>query len=82
VNALKKYGLSPTDYEAMLQLQGGVCAICKSASKRRRLDVDHDHQTGKVRGLLCEMCNKAIGGLGDSVERVESALMYLKKHKA
>jgi Recombination endonuclease VII len=64
--ALKRmYSLTPEQYDAMLEAQDGVCAICKNPSKDgRRLHVDHDHTTDKNRGLLCSMCNK-------SVERVE-----------
>jgi hypothetical protein len=47
-----------TEYEARLAAQGGVCAICGRPPKTRRLDVDHEHKTGAVRGLLCHRCNR------------------------
>jgi hypothetical protein len=56
----KQLGVSDADYEALLAAQGGGCAICGNPPKTRRLDVDHDHKTGKVRGLLCHRCNRAL----------------------
>lgn len=53
--------LMPTEqYEAMLAAQGGGCAICGAGPKTRRLHIDHDHMSGKVRGLLCHRCNRAL----------------------
>lgn len=52
--------LSAADYEALLALQGGGCAICGATPKTRRLHVDHDHKTMRVRGLLCHRCNRAL----------------------
>lgn len=56
----KQLGVSDDDYARMLEAQGGVCAICGNPPKSRRLHVDHDHRTGKVRGLLCFRCNRAL----------------------
>jgi hypothetical protein len=56
----KQLGVTSEQYEAMLAAQGGGCAICGNPPKTRRLDVDHDHRTGKVRGLLCHRCNRAL----------------------
>lgn len=56
----KQLGVSDDDYHRMLAAQGGGCAICGATPKTRRLDVDHDHLTGKVRGLLCHRCNRAL----------------------
>jgi hypothetical protein len=70
------YGLAPGEYEALLELQGGVCYICKGGkSSKRRLAVDHDHETGKPRGLLCRNCNYVWLGrmLKDKMDRL---LMY------
>src|SRR5437867_13162633 len=53
-------GLSLAEYDALLAAQGGGCAICDRPPKTRRLDVDHDHRTGKVRGLLCHRCNRGL----------------------
>ena len=78
---LKGYGITLADYGRMLCEQGGVCAICKTlrvSKAHPRLNVDHNHKTGKVRGLLCWMCNRGIGLLGDDLKRLESAVEYLK----
>lgn len=51
------YDITDTEYDALLEFQGGVCAICRRLPTKRRLSVDHDHKTGKVRGLLDWQCN-------------------------
>ena len=56
----KQLGITDAAYEALLEQQGGHCAICSATPKTRRLHVDHDHATGKVRGLLCHRCNRAL----------------------
>ncbi len=73
----RAYGISLEDYTAMLLKQGGVCAICEGACTSGRLSVDHCHNTGRVRGLLCRTCNTAIGLLDDSPTLVAVALKYL-----
>lgn len=80
-HTLKKYGLSLEDYEFMFADQNGVCAICLSPPLDRKLSVDHDHETGKVRGLLCDSCNTSLGGFLDSTETLERAINYLKKQR-
>ena len=60
-------GLPLAEYDALLAAQGGGCAICGNAPKTRRLHVDHDHKTGKVRGLLCHRCNRALPNWVDVV---------------
>lgn len=60
----------------MLEAQGGCCAICK-APKGNKLCVDHDHRTGKVRGLLCSNCNAGLGMFKDSEDLLQSAKGYL-----
>lgn len=74
-----KFGITLADYEAMSEAQGGVCAICKKPPQkhRRHLDVDHDHKTGRVRGLLCSPCNRAIGYFRDDPELMRAAAAYL-----
>lgn len=56
----KAYGLTPEQYDDMLRAQGGVCAICKKPPKGNRLHVDHCHETGRIRGLLCVSCNSKL----------------------
>lgn len=78
-----KYGLSTSDYDRMLEQQGGVCAICNREPTERNkagmvmLNVDHCHATGKVRGLLCPLCNRGLGMFGDCKELLERAAAYL-----
>ena len=74
------YGITPEDYQRMYDKQSGLWAICgkPETSKRfKNLAVDHDHQTGKVRSLLCHHCNTAIGSMDDSPERLRRAAEYL-----
>ena len=60
---LRTYGITPKQYWELYDKQGGVCAVCQRATgKTKRLAVDHDHQTGLVRGLLCGPCNKDVIG--------------------
>jgi len=75
----KKYGLSVEAYDALYEEQKGACAICSQPFKSTRdCNVDHDHVTGEVRGLLCHDCNTGIGSLGDDIQRLELAIAYLK----
>jgi hypothetical protein len=77
---LHKYGLSKPDFDVLLNSQGGVCAICKKADWNRRGPyVDHDHATGKVRGILCNKCNTALAMIGDDVKILKAIGDYLKK---
>jgi hypothetical protein len=78
----KRYNLSHEEYMQLHQLQGGKCRICgkPEVNLGRLLSVDHNHKTGKVRGLLCFKCNTAIGLLLDSKSLLEKALRYLSDH--
>jgi hypothetical protein len=69
-----KYQITIEQYEEMLSAQNGLCAICKKASK---LVVDHCHQTGAVRGLLCLSCNLMLGHAYDNVHTLATAISYL-----
>jgi len=74
------FGITPEDYDRMFAEQRGVCGICGSASPDgRRLHVDHDHTSNKVRGLLCHDCNRGLGIFKDSAARLERAVRYLKR---
>lgn len=70
------YGMAPGEYEARLEAQDGVCAVC-SAPQDEDLFVDHCHATGAVRGLLCRQCNTGVGMLGDDPDRLLAAAAYL-----
>lgn len=74
---LKKYDLTEEQYRALEEKQGGKCACC-GVKPEKRLRVDHDHVTGAIRGLLCHNCNVGIGHLGDCLEGVLMALVYLR----
>ncbi len=56
----RKRLISDEEYDRLLAEQDGHCALCPSVPKTRRLDVDHDHPTGQIRGLLCHRCNRAL----------------------
>jgi dCMP deaminase len=75
------YGLTQESYTRLLDVQGGVCAICKRKPEEgQHLPVDHDHATGRVRGLLCHQCNRAIGQLQDDLKNLRAAASYLLRH--
>ncbi len=78
-----RYDLTLQEYDAMLEGQNRACAICgkHSESMTRRMCIDHDHVTGKVRGLLCTQCNAGLGLFKDNVEHLVSALHYLIDHE-
>lgn len=83
-----KYGISLEDYEALLLKQGGKCVICKTdenkalygINKSLNFAVDHCHKTGRIRGLLCNTCNRALGLFKDDKHLLRCALDYLQTH--
>lgn len=80
----KVYGLRPGEYQEMLDRQGGVCAICGKRPVTIRLAVDHDHETGRVRGLLCRRCNRALGLWEADEQRMLRLIDYVRdiiKHR-
>lgn len=78
----RKYGMSLDDHAAMLASQNSSCAICDAPPPtNRKLNVDHDHETGKVRALLCHPCNTLIGYSRENVVVLQRAILYLNKHK-
>ena len=87
-NLLYRFKLTLDQYNALLQKQREVCCICKQPEKIKKRDkiialtVDHDHNTGKIRGLLCSRCNVALGQFSDSISLLKAAIAYLKKHSA
>lgn len=86
-NSIKQYGLSFEDVKALLESQSGMCAICSKelviSSDMTNLSsvacVDHCHDSGKVRGILCRSCNSGIGYLKDDLDVLKSAVSYLEK---
>ena len=88
----RRYGLTAERYQELLDMQGGVCYFCKEPPGKYALSVDHDHRCCKtwdnrddktpacgkcVRGLLCHLCNTALGRLGDTPEKLQEVLNYL-----
>lgn len=82
-SSLKKYNLSPSQYEEMLLKQDFKCAICDRKhidAPRKRLTVDHCHRTNKNRKLLCIQCNSVLGHCNDNIEILKKAVIYLESH--
>jgi len=84
---LKTYNLSQKEYSLIFyRRQRGKCPICNNLLKEygREQAIDHDHQTGRVRGVLCRLCNRGIGFFNDDTVRLKRAIRYLRgnKHKA
>jgi hypothetical protein len=86
-SGLKAYGVTIDEYKRKLVEQNGVCAICENPEtttingKMINLSVDHDHETGEVRGLLCTKCNRGLGMFCDDLGYLESATTYLRRYK-
>jgi len=82
----RAYGITPEEFLVQLEIQDGKCACCgkqmlltyEDGRHPDKAVVDHNHDTGELRGILCNSCNRAIGGLGDTVEGVRKALTYLE----
>jgi hypothetical protein len=77
----RKYGINEKVFEQMMKAQKGVCAICGSPPKTRRLHVDHDHKDGRVRGLLCFQCNYALLRFRNDILKLRNAIKYLDRTK-
>lgn len=76
---VRKYNITVEQFEQKSLMQEGKCAICFKVPDRR-LDVDHNHETGKFRGLLCNNCNRTLGQFGDTPEKFLRAYTYLKEN--
>ena len=75
-----KYDLSSEEYTRLVLAQNGVCAVCgKTTPGQRNLDVDHDHTTGEIRGLLCRKCNTALGLFQENSLITDKATVYLRR---
>lgn len=74
---LRRYGITHEQYKRLEQEQQGRCAICRTGNEP--LVIDHDHETGTVRGLLCQRCNLLVGHANDDVEVLENAKRYIQR---
>lgn len=82
---LNQYGLTPDTFLAMMESQNHKCAICGHSDKSQKKTfpmIDHCHETGKVRGILCSSCNMGIGKFKDNIELLEAAIKYLKTSRS
>lgn len=79
-NRKRKLGITKEEYLNLLEKQNGVCAICNQTCTKS-LAVDHDHTTSKIRGLLCNSCNRGLGYLKDSIAILKAATTYLEYYK-
>lgn len=79
----RRYGLTDEQYQEMYAKQEGKCAICRCEDMggKNGLHVDHDHEAGKVRALLCAQCNQGLGKFRDSVPTLQRAIAYLQEHE-
>jgi hypothetical protein len=76
------YGITVDDYTEMCVTQKNLCAIClKIPLKGKKLVVDHDHKTKRVRQLLCNECNTGLGMFREDISHLKNAIKYIKKHK-
>ena len=79
--AAKRHGITLELYESLLEIHKGCCGICGNpCATKRSLAIDHDHRTGKVRGLLCQKCNHGIGLFHDNPSRLRQAADYLERY--
>lgn len=82
-NLKKSFGMNLEDYDSLLEKQGGSCAICgiKRCESGRNFAVDHEHLSGRIRGLLCKHCNTALGQFKDNPTALLKAVEYLKRNE-
>ena len=76
---MQKYGIGADEVDELIREQGGLCAVCR---KREAKQVDHDHQTGTVRGIVCLLCNAAMGAFHDDPMLIRRAIAYVKRHSS
>ena len=82
IHLRRRYNITEEDFNEMVEKQEGLCAICKRPELngykgRTDLCVDHNHETGTVRGLLCNHCNRALGLFGDNLSSLQNAVEYI-----
>ena len=76
--ARRKFGLSDEDYTTLIERSQGLCEVCNTPMGDKRC-IDHDHKTGKIRGVLCNNCNTALGLVGDNVATLTKLIQYLER---
>lgn len=81
-NLIKAYGITPKDYNKIFEEQKGCCAICErhQTEFKKKLSIDHNHNDGQVRGLLCHNCNVGLGNFKDDIELMKRGIDYLNKY--
>lgn len=81
-----QYNIGIDDFERLMVAAGGRCQICGASGsksiRKKHLCIDHDHTTGRIRGILCDTCNRGIGLLGDNPDRIRAAASYLEINDA
>lgn len=80
-NLRAKFGFGIEVYNDLLNRQGGYCAICRAPAEGQNFSVDHDHETGQIRGLLCRGCNTGIGCLKEDIVILTNAIEFLRLNK-
>lgn len=79
----KRYGLTWADRDALADAQGNLCGICgRPPEEKKVLEVDHDHKTGAVRGMLCGRCNRGLGAFKDDADLLVAAMAWLIREPA
>jgi hypothetical protein len=82
-NIRRNYGVTLDQYKQRLEEQGFACAICKTTNNgSRKFGIDHNHKTGKIRGLLCHKCNAGLGNFDDNLDRLKKAIAYMEDRDA
>lgn len=83
VSYARRYKISIEQYDAMFEQQNNQCAICGDSAgyKGKRLAVDHNHETGEIRGLLCDRCNLVLGKVKDNPDLLAEMVAYLKSYE-
>lgn len=78
-----KYGITAEQYTRLFNFQEGRCRICRNSAEneKRKLAVDHDHITGRIRGLLCARCNNGLGYFRDNIITMKAAIAYLEEDR-
>lgn len=79
-NRRRNYNIEPEEYDSLMEKSKNLCMICGSPPKTKSLHIDHNHKTGKVRGLLCHGCNTAIGLFKENIEVIKKAIYYLESN--